>query len=33
MNYVYENNFAIGYMNGDNLIRFCAPIAAHLLHD
>ena len=30
-NYIYENGYAIGYMNGDRLIRFAAPIAAHLL--
>lgn len=33
MNYVYENGYAIGYMNGDTLIRFCSPIAANLLTD
>jgi hypothetical protein len=32
-NYIYQNGFAIGYMNGDKLIRFSAPIAAHLLTD
>lgn len=33
MNYVYENGFAIGYMNGDNLILFPSPIKANLLTD
>ena len=33
MNYIYENGFAIGYMNGDYMVRFCAPIPAHLLTD
>ena len=25
-NYIYENGFAIGYMNGDNLIRYSTTI-------
>jgi hypothetical protein len=32
-NYIYSNGFAIGYMNGDTLIRFTSPIPAHLLTD
>jgi hypothetical protein len=32
-NYIYENGFAIGYMNGDKLVRFAAPIKASLLDD
>lgn len=32
-NYVYQNGFAIGYMNGDKLIRLPAPIKAELLTD
>lgn len=32
-NYIYENGFAIGFMNGDIEILFLAPIAAHLLTD
>lgn len=31
MNYVYENGYAIGYMNGERLIRFITPIRADLL--
>lgn len=31
MNYVYEKDFAIGYMNDDRLIIFSAPIAAYPL--
>lgn len=33
MNYVYENGYAIGYMQGNVLIRFAAPINAALLTD
>lgn len=33
MNYVYENGYAIGYLNGDKLFRFSAPIRAALLLD
>ena len=33
MNYVYENGFAIGYMQGDVLILYPAPINAALLTD
>lgn len=33
MNYVFENGFAIGYMNGDKLIRFVLPIPARGLTD
>ena len=32
-NYIYENGFAVGYMNGEQTILFPAPIAAHLLTD
>jgi hypothetical protein len=32
-NYVYSGNFAIGYMNGDKVVLFTAPIAAALLTD
>ena len=33
MNDIYSNGFAIGYMNGDKLIHFAAPIRMHLLTD
>lgn len=33
MNYVYKNGCAIGYMQGEVLIRFPAPINAALLTD
>lgn len=33
MNYVYENGYAVGYMNDDKLIYFTAPIPAHVLTD
>jgi len=32
-NYVYQNGFAIGYMDGDKMIYFTSPIPAHLLTD
>ena len=32
-NYVYYHGFAIGYMNGDKLIRLPTKIPAHLLTD
>jgi len=32
-NYVYENGYAIGYMNGNDFIRFCSPIPFNLLTD
>lgn len=31
MNYVYENGYAIGYMNGDRFVEFVTPIKAGLL--
>lgn len=31
LNYVYEGEYCIGYMNGDLLIRFITPIKASLL--
>ena len=31
MNYVYENGFCIGYMDGDRLVRFINPIKADAL--
>ena len=33
MNYVYENGYCIGTMQGDVLIRYTAPIHASLLTD
>lgn len=33
MNYIYENGYAIGYMQGDREILFAAPILASLLTD
>lgn len=30
MNYVYENGYAIGYMNGDIFVMFVSPIRADL---
>ena len=33
MNYVYENGFAIGYMDGKYFIRFAMPIRQDLLTD
>ena len=31
MNYVYVNGYCIGYMLGDVLIRYSAPIPADLM--
>lgn len=31
LNYVYENGYAIGYMNGERFVRFLTPIKAELL--
>ena len=31
MTYVYEAGFAIGYMDGDRLVRFITPIRAECL--
>ncbi len=31
MLYVYEGGFAIGYMDGERLVRFVTPIRADLL--
>ncbi len=31
MLYVYENGFAIGYMDGDRFVRFLTPIRAEML--
>jgi len=32
-NYIYENGYAIGYMNGEKLILLLAPIKAEMLSD
>jgi hypothetical protein len=31
MNYVYEDGLCIGYMRGDQLVRFLTPIKAGFL--
>lgn len=31
MLYVYESGLAIGYMDGDRLVRFLTPISAEML--
>jgi len=31
MIYIYKDNFAIGYLDGDREIFFSTPIPAHLL--
>lgn len=31
MLYAYENGFAIGYMDGERLVRFLTPIRAQML--
>ena len=31
MLYVYENEYAIGYMDGDRLVRFLTPIRAEMV--
>lgn len=31
MNYVFENGFAVGYMDGERFVRFTTPINAALL--
>jgi len=31
MIYVYENEYAIGYMDGDRFVRFLTPIRAEMV--
>ena len=31
MNYIYKNGYAIGYMNGDQFIKFPNPIKVELI--
>jgi len=33
MNYIYKNNFAIGYMLADKEVLFVSPIPINLLMD
>jgi hypothetical protein len=33
ISYVFENGFAIGYMNGGRFVRFLTPIKTEMLID